>query len=244
MGFLDGYRDRVRAFQRAIEDEAWERGLRALHEGDADSALKAAKRLEKQGSWRAYLLESGAWRARHREADAIAVLERGVAAFPQESLLWQELGHSCARLERFERAHEAYSQMIALMEPRDRAAVAVDDVALWLRQGDVTRALAVLDAHEAPAFGRTALYCAELRTRCLLSTNDPGGVLAIVARALEDRTPDVDWVRARLCVARARAFRMLGAPDADVRRAIEAALELNKSVEGAAELLRELDERR
>ncbi len=222
----------------------WNRGVAALDAGEHDAVLREARALEAL-HWSGWFeLEARVRLEQQRVDEAIALLERGVATAPDSARLWQYLGHACKVARRWERAQEAYTMTLALVDAADRHAVAYDLALMHAENGATAAALAALDTDPAPAFGRGAVYHAEIRAGCALREGRLDEALEIVRRALEDRAPEVDSVRATLWTIRARALARRGEPDKDVRAALDEALALDKSSLVAASFVRELDGRR
>lgn len=222
----------------------WNRGVAALAAGDHEAVLREARALEalRWSGW--FELEARVRLEQNRVDEAVTLLERGVAFAPDFARLWQYLGHACKVAKKWERAQQAYTKTLALVDSADRHAVAYDLALLHAENGATAAALAALDADPAPAFGRGAVYHAEIRAGCALRDGRLDEALEIVRRGLEDRSPEVDAVRATLWTIRARTLARRGAPEPEVRAALDEALALDKSSRGAASFVRELDGQR
>ena len=114
-------------------DALMDRAFELLDRNNAQEALKVGRQLEDRRYSGGFEIQALALAALHRRAEAIKVLERGVATIPHVWLLWQLLGNYRSDAGDYEGAIEAYVH--ALTEDCDTVSVAYNHANVLARAG-------------------------------------------------------------------------------------------------------------
>ncbi|MBI3267476.1 MAG: hypothetical protein HYZ53_00525 [Planctomycetes bacterium] len=215
-------------------------GYALVEAGDFEGALRIAEQLEAVRFTGAFELAASARAGSGHLADAITVLERGVAAAPGAWLNWQLLGNYRSDLEKYGEAAAAYEQALAC-DGCWVASVRLNQAILLSRQGEDEVAIRILDGVGDEAL-RTQVSA--VRSGALLRLRRFAEALAVAVPALDDAAEDANVDDLDRLIANVGWARLgMGESSGDVRRHTMAWLSQRDAGREVFSLIRELDGR-
>ena len=212
-----------------------------MHQGDVEGAFAAGRELLGLQHSSGFEILALAHAMRGEMDQAIDVLENGVRKAPDVWILWQLLGNDYSAVERFEEAFEAYERALQC-EGVDADALGYNHGVALMRSGRIQQALARLEqVSDEPPDGQLRVLVTGSRMNVLNQLGRHAEAETLGEREVDrehderTRTP-----LAAVLAEQAWAVHARQGPRGRVLDLLKSALGIDRSIENAQRLLREL----